>query len=193
MNVIVSSEVNNTLEAAIVAVGLVETLQGKGQFPVFAPTGEAYAALPDGTLEALLAKPSGTINHIFKYHMLAGKIMSTDLSGGMTSETLSGNNISVPLSSVGVFINDSKVIISDIRTDNGVVHVIGTVLVPGIPTRMSSEIPEISEFRLYSNPATVNITIDPSGIDMFSLATVSIVRMYGSFISEISMQLSVIL
>ncbi len=178
MNVIVSSEVNNTLEAAIVAVGLVETLQGKRQFPVFAPTDEAYAALPDGTLEALLAKPSGTLNHIFKYYMLAGKIMSTDLSGGMTSETLSGNNISVPLSSVGVFINDSKVIISDIRTDNGVVHVIGTVLVPGIPTRMSSEIPEISEFRLYSNPATVNITIDPSGIDMLSLATVSIVRMY---------------
>jgi hypothetical protein len=114
------------------------------------------------------------------------------LSDGMTATTLLGKDITVTISAEGVFINGAKVIVADIVTDNGVVHVIDAVLVPEATTNVPGLINEASNFRLYPNPASSNVTIDLSGIDMFSPATVSIVRMDGRLISEIPVQGSVL-
>ena len=80
VDIVVNSENHTTLEAAVVAAGLAETLSGDGPFTVFAPTDAAFAALPAGTVEALLADPSGALTDILKNHVLAGKVLSTDLS-----------------------------------------------------------------------------------------------------------------
>ncbi|MGC9341449.1 MAG: fasciclin domain-containing protein, partial [Bacteroidales bacterium] len=130
VDIIVNSEVHETLEAAVIAANLVETLQGEGPFTVFAPTDEAFHALPEGTLDALLADPSGDLTDILLYHVVAGKAMSSDLSDGQEIETVLGKNIKVTISKDGVFINNAKVTIADIKAGNGVVHVIDAVLIP---------------------------------------------------------------
>jgi uncharacterized surface protein with fasciclin (FAS1) repeats len=130
VDVVVNSEVHTTLEAAVIAAGLVEALSGDGPFTVFAPTDAAFAALPAGTIEALLADPSGALTDILTYHVVSGKVMSTDLENGMTATTLLGKDITVTINAEGVFINGAKVIVADIVTDNGVVHVIDAVLLP---------------------------------------------------------------
>ncbi len=133
VDVVVNSEDHNTLEAAVLAAGLAGVLSGDGPFTLFAPTDAAFAALPAGTLEALLADPSGALTDILTYHVLAGSVKSTDLSDGMTATTLLGRDIKVTINADGVFINDAKVTVADILTDNGVVHVIDAVLVPAAP------------------------------------------------------------
>jgi uncharacterized surface protein with fasciclin (FAS1) repeats len=130
VDIVVNSEVHNTLEAAVIAAGLVETLSGDGPFTIFAPTDAAFAALPAGTVEALLADPKGALTEILTYHALAGKVMSTDLSNGLKVKTLQGQDITVTINEEGVFINGAKVIIANIEAGNGVVHVIDAVLLP---------------------------------------------------------------
>ncbi|MGC9342885.1 MAG: fasciclin domain-containing protein, partial [Bacteroidales bacterium] len=130
VDIIVNSEVHETLEAAVIAADLVETLQGEGPFTVFAPTDDAFAALPEGTLDALLADPSGDLTDILLYHVVAGKAMSTDLSDGQEIETVLEQNITVTINNDGVFINDAQVTVADIEAGNGVVHVIDAVLMP---------------------------------------------------------------
>ena len=129
-DIIVNSENHNTLEAAVTAAGLAETLSGNGPFTVFAPTDDAFAALPAGTLDALLADPSGALTDILLYHVIGAKVMSTDLSDGQMAETLLGKDVKVTINNDGVFINDAKVTVADIEADNGVVHVINAVLTP---------------------------------------------------------------
>ena len=120
----------NTLLAAATAAGLVDTLKGEGPLTVFAPTDEAFAALPAGTVENLL-KPenSDKLVAVLTYHVVAGKVMSTDLSEGMMAKTVQGSNVKVSLSS-GPMINDAKVVGADVVADNGVIHVIDKVLIP---------------------------------------------------------------
>ena len=130
VDVIVESEVHNTLEAAVTAAGLVETLQGEGPFTVFAPTDSAFAALPEGLIDALLADPTGDLTTILLYHVLGGEVLSTDLSDGLTATTLQGDDITVTINDDGIFINNAQVTVADIQTDNGVVHVIDAVLIP---------------------------------------------------------------
>ncbi len=130
VDVIVNSEDHNTLEAAVVAAGLAETLSGEGPFTVFAPTDAAFAALPEGLVETLLADPTGDLTDILLYHVLSGQVLSTDLMDGMTATTLNGKDITVTINDEGVFINDAQVTVADIETDNGVVHVIDAVLIP---------------------------------------------------------------
>ncbi len=137
-DIIINSESHNTLEAAVTAAGLVETLRGEGPFTVFAPTDAAFAALPEGTLDALLADPTGALKDILLYHVLGAKVMSTDLSDGQTATTLLGKDVKVTINSDGVFINDAKVTVADIQADNGVVHVINAVLTP--PTNTVADI-----------------------------------------------------
>jgi|GEM_PF-33563 len=134
VDIVVESENHTTLEAAVVAAGLVETLQGDGPFTVFAPTDAAFAALPEGTLDALLADPSGQLTDILLYHVVAGKAMSSDLMDGQKIETVLGQNITVTVTSEGVFINDAQVTVADIEASNGVVHVIDAVLLPNTKT-----------------------------------------------------------
>jgi len=130
VDIIVNSDAHSTLEAAVIAADLVSALSAEGPFTVFAPTDDAFNALPEGTLDELLADPSGDLTNILLYHVVAAQAMSTDLSDGQTIETLLGSNITVTINNDGVFINDAKVVVANIEAKNGVVHVIDTVLLP---------------------------------------------------------------
>ncbi|EAQ08121.1 Beta-Ig-H3/Fasciclin [Yoonia vestfoldensis SKA53] len=117
-----------TLVAAVEAAGLVETLKSEGPFTVFAPTDEAFAALPAGTVEGLLADPEA-LAAILTYHVVAGKVMSTDLSDGMTATTVNGADITIGTTN-GVTVNGANVVTADIEASNGVIHVIDAVILP---------------------------------------------------------------
>lgn len=119
-----------TLVAAVKAADLVETLKGTGPFTVFAPTDAAFAALPDGTVDDLL-KPENKakLAAILTYHVVSGKVMSTDLSDGMTPATVNGETVTIHTDG-GVKVNDATVSTADIDADNGIIHVIDAVLMP---------------------------------------------------------------
>jgi len=119
-----------TLVAAVQAAGLVDTLKGDGPFTVFAPTDEAFAALPEGTVEELL-KPENKdqLAAILTYHVVPGKVMSTDLSDDMEATTVQGEAVTIDLDN-GVMVEEATVVSADIETSNGVIHVIDTVILP---------------------------------------------------------------
>lgn len=119
-----------TLVAAVQAAGLVETLKGDGPFTVFAPTDEAFAALPEGTVEELL-KPENKeqLAAILTYHVVPGKVMSGDLSDDMMATTVQGTDVMIDLDN-GVMVQDATVVSADIETSNGVIHVIDKVILP---------------------------------------------------------------
>ena len=120
----------NTLVTAVKAAGLVDTLKGKGPFTVFAPTDEAFAKLPAGTLDALLADPK-QLESILLYHVASGKVMAKDVAKMGFVDTLLNRSLTVTASPNGdVKINGANVTTADIETSNGVIHVIDTVLVP---------------------------------------------------------------
>lgn len=132
---IVSMAMNNdnlsTLAAAIEAAGLVETLKGDGPFTVFAPTNEAFEALPDGTLESLLMEENrDQLVEILTYHVVPGKVMSGDLSDGMEAETVEGSTVEISVSDYGVSVDDASVVTADVEASNGVIHVIDSVILP---------------------------------------------------------------
>jgi transforming growth factor-beta-induced protein len=118
-----------TLAAALGAADLVETLSNDGLFTVFAPTDDAFAKLPEGTVEALL-EDIPTLTNILLYHVVSGKVMAEEVLMLEEAETLLGENVTIRVEDGKVFINDSEVIITDIMADNGVIHVIDTVLLP---------------------------------------------------------------
>ncbi len=157
VDVAVNSPVHTTLVAAVSAAGLVPALQGDGPFTVFAPTDAAFAALPAGTIEALLADPQGLLTQILLYHAVAGEALSTDLSNGQTITTLNGKDITVTINADGVFINNAKVTFADVLADNGVVHVIDAVLLPPSATDESNDKDRIA---VYPNPSTRGLTIE---------------------------------
>jgi len=121
VDIIVNSAEHNTLEAAGNASELADDLSGPGPFTVFAPTDAAFAALPAGTVETLLADPTGTLAQILLYHVVGGTALSTDLSNGQTIATLQGQTVEVTINADGVFINDAQVTVADITATNGVV------------------------------------------------------------------------
>ena len=124
-----STEGFSTLVAALTAASLVETLQGEGPFTVFAPNDEAFAALPAGLLEKLLLPENiAVLTSILTYHVVAGKVMSTDVTAG-DAPTVEGSTLSLALMD-GVQVNDATVIGADVEASNGVIHVINKVLVP---------------------------------------------------------------
>ncbi|MGJ8605576.1 MAG: fasciclin domain-containing protein [Marivita sp.] len=121
-----------TLVAAVQAAGLVDTLKGEGPFTVFAPTDEAFAALPEGTVESLLLPENkDQLVAILTYHVIAGKVMSTDLTDDMEAATVQGSNVMIDLDN-GVMVQDANVVTADIETSNGVIHVIDKVIMPGM-------------------------------------------------------------
>ena len=130
VDIVVNSEDHNTLEAAVIAADLAGTLSGPGPFTVFAPTDGAFDALPAGTLDALLADPSGDLTDILLYHVVSGTILSTDLNDGDTAPTLLGPNITAGVSGMMVTINGVNVSVANLTASNGVVHVIDAVLTP---------------------------------------------------------------
>jgi uncharacterized surface protein with fasciclin (FAS1) repeats len=117
-----------TLVTAIKAAGLVETLKGAGPFTVFAPTDEAFAKLPAGTVEGLL-KDLPKLKQILTYHVVSGKVMAADVVKLKTATTVEGSDVKIDASN-GVKVNDSTVVTPDVAADNGVIHIIDTVLLP---------------------------------------------------------------
>ena len=120
-----------TLVTAVQAAELVDTLKGEGPFTVFAPTDDAFAALPEGTLETLLLPENKQqLTDILLYHVVPGKVMAADVVGLTSAPTVLGKDATVKVEDGTVFLNDNVEIITDIETSNGVIHVIDTVLLP---------------------------------------------------------------
>jgi len=119
-----------TLAAALKAADLVDTLKGNGPFTVFAPTDEAFAKLPAGTLENLL-KPENKakLAAILTYHVVPGKVMAADIKPGKV-KTVNGSEVTLTMEDGKVKVNEAKVVKADVETSNGVIHVIDTVLIP---------------------------------------------------------------
>jgi uncharacterized surface protein with fasciclin (FAS1) repeats len=130
--VIQNSPDHNTLEAVVGLAGLDGALDSPGAFTVFAPTDAAFALVPQPIIDALIADPTGILTFILTYHVVPSVALSTDLSDGMVITTLSGVDVNVSIINGSVFINHAQVIVADIVTDNGVVHVIDAVIAPGI-------------------------------------------------------------
>ncbi|WP_299983500.1 fasciclin domain-containing protein [uncultured Ruegeria sp.] len=121
----------NTLVAAVQAAGLVDTLKGEGPFTVFAPTDEAFAALPEGTVETLLLPENkDQLVSILTYHVVPAKIMSGDIAGKRAKVlTVQGDRLNVNAKN-GVKVNGAKVVQADIEASNGVIHVVDEVIIP---------------------------------------------------------------
>jgi len=118
-----------TLVTALTTAGLVDTLQGDGPFTVFAPTDEAFAALPEGTLEALL-EDEAALTNILLYHVVSGKVLAADVVALDSADTVQGESVAIAVDGDSVMVNEAQVLITDIEGANGVIHVIDTVLVP---------------------------------------------------------------
>ena len=117
-----------TLATALGAAGLVDTLKGKGPFTVFAPTDEAFAKIPKADLDALL-KDKAKLTAVLTYHVVPGKVMAKDVKAGQV-KTVQGSNITISTRYGDVSVNNAKVVKTDIVADNGVIHVIDTVIMP---------------------------------------------------------------
>jgi uncharacterized surface protein with fasciclin (FAS1) repeats len=118
-----------TLVAAVKAAGLAETLSGKGPFTVFAPTDEAFAKLPAGTVEALL-KDKEKLAAILTYHVVAGKVTAEQVVGLKSAKTVNGKSVAIMVNGGKVMVGNANVVATDIMASNGVIHVIDTVLLP---------------------------------------------------------------
>ena len=131
VDIAVGSPDHTTLVTAVTAAGLVETLSGTGPFTVFAPTNAAFAALPAGTVENLL-KPENKekLTSILTYHVVAGNVLSSQLTDGQKVATLNGQELTVAIKNGVVTINGTKVIAADLAGSNGVVHVVEGVILP---------------------------------------------------------------
>lgn len=121
-----------TLVAAVQAAGLVDTLKSEGPFTVFAPTDEAFAKLPEGTVASLLEPENkDQLIAILTYHVVPGKVMSADLAGkAMDADTVQGTSVSIDATGDNVMVDGATVVTADIDTTNGVIHVIDTVILP---------------------------------------------------------------
>ena len=120
----------STLVSAIQAAGMEETLQGDGPFTVFAPSNDAFAALPEGTLESLmLPENKEELVKILSYHVVTGQMLAADLIDGK-SPTVQGEEVDLVVSASGVMVNDATVTSSDVQATNGVVHIIDKVIMP---------------------------------------------------------------
>jgi uncharacterized surface protein with fasciclin (FAS1) repeats len=121
----------NTLAAALEAGGLTDTLKADGPYTVFAPTDEAFAKLPDGTVEMLLLPQNkDKLVEILTYHVVAGKVTAAEVVTLKTATTVNGSDVTIRVVDETVFINDSRVVAADIGASNGVIHVVDTVILP---------------------------------------------------------------
>jgi uncharacterized surface protein with fasciclin (FAS1) repeats len=141
-----------TLVAALGAANLVDTLSGEGAFTVFAPTDDAFAALPEGTVESLLEDPEGALTDILLYHVVDGAVAAETVVTLESATTLQGEDVTITVTDGNVFLNDTvQVIITDIEASNGIIHVIDGVLLPPSMTaeeEMMDELPSIAEIAV---------------------------------------------
>jgi len=178
VDIIVESDVHNTLETAVIAANLQGTLSGDGPFTVFAPTDNAFAVLDPATLQAALDDPSGLLTQVLTYHVLGGDIRSTDLSDGQTATTVNGQDITVSIDvDNNVFINNAQVTIVDLVADNGVVHVIDMVLLPMISSVENQN--DFASFNVYPNPAINIINVEMEGLEGNLLQKINMIDAQG--------------
>jgi transforming growth factor-beta-induced protein len=154
VDIAASNEDFSTLVAAVQAAGLVDALKGEGPFTVFGPTNAAFAALPDGALDALVADPAGDLTQILLYHVLSGKVMAADVTDGLEATTLQGGAVTFTVTDGAVKINDANIVVTDIEATNGVIHVIDAVIVPPAPEATPEATPEPAEEAPTTMPAT---------------------------------------
>lgn len=119
----------NTLATALTEANLVETLKGEGPFTVFAPTDEAFAKLPEGTVEGLL-KDKNALTNILLYHVVSGNVTSGEVVKLNSASTLAKSDVKIKVEDGKVFINNAQVTTADVMASNGVIHIIDTVLIP---------------------------------------------------------------
>lgn len=126
----------NTLVTAVKAAGLAETLQGPGPFTVFAPTDAAFAKLPPGTINSLLANKDA-LTSILTYHVVSGKTVASDITrmNGAMPSTVNGQPLNITVRAGKVYVNGAQVIMADVQASNGVIHVIDAVLMPTVAAR----------------------------------------------------------
>jgi len=153
-----------TLVAAVQAAGLVDTLNSDGPFTVFAPTDDAFAALPDGTVESLLEDPEGALTQILLYHVIGAAVPAADVVELDSATTVQGEEISIEVVGGSVILNGAvEVIITDIEASNGIIHVIDAVLLP--PSLTAEELPSIAEIAAGDeNFSTLVAALDAAGL-----------------------------
>ena len=162
VDIIVNSEIHSTLETAVTQANLVEYLNGDGPFTVFAPSDDAFEGLPDGTLDVVLANQD-VLLALLKHHVHGDLAVSSDLSDGLTIETLNDDELTVSVDGDVVMIDMSTVTVVDILADNGVVHVIDKVLMPEIDTAVTvMDIIETSPFHTTLELALIEAELDGS-------------------------------
>ena len=183
VDVVLESEVHGTLEAAILAAELDDDLSSEGPFTLFAPTDDAFAALPAGTIETLLQDPTGDLASILLYHALSSEVKSTDLTDGQMAMTIQGEEIMVSINAGGVFINNAQVILADVPADNGVVHIINAVILPPSLTAVEDLSRSDFDIKVFPNPVSdvLNINITEEGLDQ---ADVFLWNLYGQKIRQ---------
>lgn len=130
-----------TLVTALQAADLVDTLSGEGPFTVFAPTDDAFAALPAGTLDSLLADIPA-LTDVLLYHVVSGNVLAADVVTLTSADTVLGQPVAIKVEDGNVFVNDSQVIITDIQGSNGVIHVIDAVLIPAAAEEAPATLPQ---------------------------------------------------
>lgn len=175
-----------TLAAALQAAGLVDALKAEGPFTVFAPTDEAFAKLPAGTIEELL-KPENIeqLKSILLYHVVEGKVMAADVAGITSATALSGNDLAVKVDMGNVYINESKVVLPDVEASNGVIHVIDTVLLP--PAALSDIVDTaVADGRFTTLAAALQAAglVEPSKGKVLSLSLFRLMRPLQNFLPE---------
>jgi uncharacterized surface protein with fasciclin (FAS1) repeats len=178
VDIIVNSPDHMILETAVIAAGLAGTLSGDGPFTVFAPTDDAFAALPAGTIEALLADPDGLLTDILLYHVVGATALSSDLENGQVIETLLGEDVIVSITGDGVFINDAQVIVADLLADNGVVHVIDAILLPTVSVNENS----LASVNVYPNPVVNQLTVQLN--NSFKATHYEVYNMMGEMVAK---------
>ncbi len=170
----------NTLVAAVSAAGLAGTLSGPGPFTVFAPTDAAFAKLPAGTIEALLADPKGQLTDILLYHVVPGKVMASDVVGLTSATSISGRVLPID-TRAGVKIAGAKVVITDIECSNGVIHVIDTVMIPEAAryavsnTGVAGFVTYVYNGLLGRNPDIDGLNVYAGGLDNGTMAADDVV------------------
>ncbi len=159
-----------TLVAAVTAADLAETLQGEGPFTVFAPTDDAFAALPEGTVEALLADIPA-LTDILLYHVVGGDVMAETVVTLDSATTLQGSDVSITVNDDGVFLNDTvQVIITDIAASNGVIHVIDSVLMPPADDMMDESMDDMDDMDMMEDSVHIRVahfSPDTPGVDIY--------------------------
>ncbi len=155
-----------TLVAAVQAAGLVEALQGEGPFTVFAPTDEAFAKLPAGTVEGLLKDPKA-LGNILLYHVISGEVKAAAVTNGLSAKTLQGSPVAFTVSDGKAMINGANIVATDVMASNGVIHVIDSVILPpagaASPAPETAAQPKANGFTNLKDGDTVRGTVELKG------------------------------